>query len=111
MENAKVNLLGVNITLTKASKAKMQRYYKAYCMSTHSSLERVYARPSEAKLEAFDNCWRLSTKMNGTWPYVLTYNTHCFTVGFFADHPYTSEHIFVVVTPQKVYYINTEDLD
>ena len=97
--------------LTKATKAKMQRYYQAYCKSTHSSIERVYAKPSQTKIEAFERCKSMSRNMSGSDPYILTYNTFCFTVGFFAPHPEISETVFIVVTPENVYYIPETELE
>lgn len=66
----------------------------------------AYARPSHNKASIFANWTGYAFKMNGTRPSVQTYNTHVFTLAFFAV--VNGRRAFCYITPSYNYCMFTD---
>lgn len=66
----------------------------------------AYARPSYNKTVIFARWVEDARKMGGTRPSVQTYNTHVFTLAFFAE--LDGQKAFCYITPNYNYYMPLE---
>ena len=66
----------------------------------------AYARPSHVKSEIFARWCGYAYKMNGSRPSVQTFNSHVFTLAFFAE--INGVKSFCYITPSYNYYMPLE---
>ena len=70
-------------------------------------LYQVYGSYSQAKQRAWDYCWKLCNKYNGTNFCITSYNSFSFCVAFDFLHPETGEYMTARITPSynHAYYV------
>ena len=61
---------------------RAEQAYEQYKNSDLSNLYKAYGRPSQKKLEAWNDCSKLLREYEGSDLRVITYNTFVFTAGF-----------------------------
>ena len=89
---------------TKQFQTFMKGKYAQYMRSTSTSLYDVYAKPSQAKLEALE----LIKTRSDTLVYIISYNQHFFTVAYFVYDEALDTNLFVVETNKNIYLISED---
>ena len=87
----------------KKSSKKAHRFYHQYLHSSIVDIYQAYANPSITKVNQFSYLEDMAEQDDGSTPYILSFNTYQFTVGYkiYRDGKWwlkviTKEHIYLI---------------
>lgn len=80
-----------------------ERFVNAYAWSCKASLFDCYDKPSQAKVEAENECMNKMYAEHGYDFRILSYNTFAFTCGWVMEDPETGVIMLRVETPENSY--------